>query len=147
MNSITVTDTRVFNEREIHSYTTVSFIDGEVLPNLWVAYHPSVLSSALLSMYWSSWSFKEWHIPINMWIIKDVCCVANSCFQLVYVLFEILYPQSPSEQPTWKQNLTCLSPIRNGLKVNSGFIILGDCDFKEGKQNNFQLNSKNLQRC
>jgi hypothetical protein len=51
MDSVTFTDgcTEGFNETEIHLYTTVSFVGGEGLPNLWVEYHPSVLSSALLS--------------------------------------------------------------------------------------------------
>jgi hypothetical protein len=40
-------DKEELNEIEMIGYTTVSFMDGEGSPNLWVAYHPSALSSAL----------------------------------------------------------------------------------------------------
>jgi hypothetical protein len=52
INSVTVTDRhrRVFNKTEIHGYTTVSFVEGEGLPNLLVAYFPSVFAFALLFM-------------------------------------------------------------------------------------------------
>jgi hypothetical protein len=44
--------TQGYNGTEIHGHTTVSFMEGEGLPNLWVAHHPSAWSSALLSMNW-----------------------------------------------------------------------------------------------
>jgi hypothetical protein len=39
-----------YNDKETYSYTTVSFVEGEGSPNLCVAYHPSALSYAFLSM-------------------------------------------------------------------------------------------------
>jgi hypothetical protein len=39
-------ETEEFTETEIHGYTTVSFLEGEGLPNLRVAYQSSALSSA-----------------------------------------------------------------------------------------------------
>jgi hypothetical protein len=67
--------------QKLHGCTTDSFVDGKRLTNLRVAYHPSALSSALLSIYRSSRSSEEWHIAIARESLK--MCAVNSCFQLV----------------------------------------------------------------
>jgi hypothetical protein len=42
--------TEGLNETEIYGKTTVSFVEGKGLLIMWLAYHPSALSSALLSI-------------------------------------------------------------------------------------------------
>jgi hypothetical protein len=44
---------KVTKKKEKHGYTTVSFVERKGSPNLWVAYHPSELSSVLLSVNWN----------------------------------------------------------------------------------------------
>jgi hypothetical protein len=54
INSVTVTAECIesYKNAEIHVHTTVSSAEGDGLPNLWVAYYSSGLSSTLLSMSW-----------------------------------------------------------------------------------------------
>ncbi len=78
MDSVTVTDgcTEGSNETDIHGYTTVSFVEGEGSPNLWVAYHPSALSSALLSWIDAGRLSEQWHIAISPNPLK-MCVVSR----------------------------------------------------------------------
>jgi hypothetical protein len=55
MDSVTATDgcTEGYNETDTHTYTKISFVEGEGSHNLWLPYYPTAVPSALLPSNWN----------------------------------------------------------------------------------------------
>jgi hypothetical protein len=91
-------DAEGLNETDIHGYTTVSFVEGEGSPNLWVAYHVMKQAGPRKSVI---------HIIISPWIIDDLCYVKiffTLCQEFKFqvgVTFELTL----TTEPMWKTNL------------------------------------------
>jgi hypothetical protein len=71
----------------------VSFVEGEGLPNPWVPYHPSVLSSALCSCNATDCFSEVWHIAFSPWTIEDVNYIKNSCH--LVLVFDVIWNIEP----------------------------------------------------
>jgi hypothetical protein len=68
-----------YNATNLHGYTTVSFVEGYREPNLWITYHPSVLSSVVRELI-AGLSSEEWHIATSPCPSK-MCVVLKNLFR------------------------------------------------------------------